>query len=75
MLHQDAKGWVLDLSAERFAHSVAIEAEGFLPSDNWFHLAPDSVKQIRLAPRPGTDPAARPGGDIRGLNLESVTAF
>ncbi|MGD9480692.1 glycosyl hydrolase 2 galactose-binding domain-containing protein [Shinella sp. G-2] len=75
MLHQDAKGWVLDLSAERFAQSVAIEAESFLPSDNWFHLAPDSVKQIRLAPRPGTDPATRPSGDIRGLSLESITAF
>ena len=66
---------MLDLSAERFAQSVAIEVEGFLPTDNWFHLAPDSVKQVRLSPRAGTGPAARPTGDIRGLGLETVTAF
>lgn len=74
-LRQDAAGWVLDLSADRFAQSIAIEAEGFLPSDNWFHLAPGGVKTIRLAPRAGTDPAAKPTGEIRGPSIEAVVSF
>jgi beta-mannosidase len=72
VLRQDAEGWVLDLSADHFAQSIAIEVEGFLPSDNWFHLAPSTVKTIRLTPRAGTDPAAKPQGEIRGLGLESI---
>jgi beta-mannosidase len=74
-LRRDAAGWVLDLSADRFAQSIAIEAEGFLPSDSWFHLAPGGVKTIRLASRAGTDPAAKPTGEIRGPAIEAVVSF
>jgi len=74
-LRQDAAGWMLDLSADRFTQSLAIEAEGFLPSDNWFHLAPGGVKTIRLVPRAGTDPAAKPTGEIRGPAIEAVVSF
>ncbi len=74
-LRQDADGWVLDVSADRFAQSVAIESEGFVPSDNWFHLTPGALKTIRLALRAGTDPAAKPSGEIRGLGLEAVVSF
>lgn len=74
-LRQDGKGWVLDLSADRFAQSVVIEVEGFLPSDSWFHLSPGGVKAIRLAPRAGTDPAAKPAGEIRGIGIEAVISF
>ena len=66
---------MLDLSADRFAQSVLIEAEGFLAGDNWFHLAPGSVKTIRLLPRPGTDPMARPHGTVRGIGVEAVHSF
>ncbi|MBB5042981.1 glycoside hydrolase family 2 protein [Shinella fusca] len=74
-LRQDAAGWVLDLSADRFTQSIAIEAEGFLPSDSWFHLAPGGVKTIRLASRAGTDPAAKPTGEIRGPSIEAIVSF
>lgn len=74
-LRQDGEGWVLDLSADRFAQSVVIEVEGFLPSDSWFHLSPGGVKVIRLAPRAGTDPAAKPAGEIRGIGIEAVVSF
>jgi beta-mannosidase len=74
-LRQDAEGWMLDLSADRFAQSVAIEAEGFLAGDNWFHLAPGSVKTVRLLPHAGTDPMARPQGTIRGIGVEAVHSF
>jgi beta-mannosidase len=74
-LRQDAEGWLLDVSADRFAQSVAIEAEGFLPSESWFHLAPGSVKTIRLQPRAGVDPANRPTGEIHGIGVEAVVSF
>jgi beta-mannosidase len=74
-LRQVGEDWLLDLSADRLAQSVVIEAEGFVPSDNWFHLAPGGVKTVGLAPRPGTDPAARPSGEIRGLGVEAIISF
>ncbi|WP_411034534.1 glycoside hydrolase family 2 protein [Shinella sp. BYT-45] len=74
-LRQDAEGWTLALAAERFAQSVAIDVEGFLPADNWFHLAPGGVKTVRLVPLAGTDPAARPAGEVRGIGAEAVTSF
>lgn len=75
VLRQDGEAWVLDLSTDRFTQSVAIEAEGFVPSDNWFHLAPGSAKTIRLAPRAGSVPGAKPAGEIRGLGVEAVISF
>jgi beta-mannosidase len=74
-LHQDAEGWSLALSTDRFAQSVALEVEGFLPSDNWFHLAPGVAKIIRLAPRTGTDPAAKPSGTVGGIGVEAIVSF
>ena len=74
-LRQDADGWVVDVSADRFAQSIAIDVEGFLPSDSWFHLAPGSVKTIRLQPRAGIDPADKPSGEIRGIGVEAVVSF
>lgn len=74
-LRQDAEGWLLDLSTDRFVQSVAIEAEGFLAGDSWFHLAPGRVKPVRLSPRIGTDPAAKPQGTVRGIGAETVISF
>ena len=39
---------LLTLSAERFAQSVSIEADGFLPDDDFFHLAPGDARVVRL---------------------------
>ncbi len=74
-LRQDADGWLLDLSTDRFVQSVAIEAGGFVADDSWFHLAPGRVKPIRLSPRAGTDPAAKPQGTVRGIGAETVISF
>ncbi|WP_432348786.1 glycoside hydrolase family 2 protein (plasmid) [Shinella yambaruensis] len=75
VLRQDAEGWLLDLSADRFAQSVAIEIDGFLPADNWFHLAPGGVRSVRLLPCAGTDPLARPNGTVRGIGAEAVISI
>ncbi len=74
-LRQDTEGWLLDLSADRFAQSVAIEIDGFRPSDNWFHLAPGNVKSIRLLPSAGTSPETTPHGTIRGIGAEAVISI
>ena len=74
-LEEEAAGWLLALSADRFAQSVAIEAPGFGLSDNWFHLAPGLAKTVRLVPLAGTDPAARPSGEVRGPGMETVVSF
>ena len=33
---------------DRFAHAVAIEADGFVPDDNFFHLEPGEQKRLFL---------------------------
>lgn len=73
MLEQDAAGnWWLALAADRLAQSVAIEAPGFLPEDNWFHLAPGEGRRIGLAPRDDARLGSAPRGHVRALNASPV---
>ncbi|MDI1314058.1 glycoside hydrolase family 2 protein [Prosthecobacter sp.] len=46
-------GYQLTLKSDRFLQSVRLSAKGFLPDDNYFHLAPDRVKAVFFAPRAG----------------------
>jgi beta-mannosidase len=64
----------LVVTTRRFAQSVRIEAAGFMPDDDYFHLAPGGTRTIRLRPArdsgaPAGD-AATPGprGSVRALN-------
>ena len=57
--------WQLDLTTSRFAQSIAIEVKGYLPNDNYFHLAPESSKQIVLTPISGK---SKPLGYVTPLN-------
>lgn len=43
----------LTLKSDRFLHNVRLSAKGFLPDDNYFHLAPDRVKTVCFSPRAG----------------------
>ncbi|MBN8421670.1 MAG: glycoside hydrolase family 2 protein [Verrucomicrobia bacterium] len=43
----------LTLKSDRFLHSVRVSAKGFLPDDNYFHLAPDRIKAVCFSPRAG----------------------
>ena len=57
-------GYTVVLGADRFAHAVAVEAEGFVPEDNYVHLEPGESK--RLAVRRG---AGQPlHGSVAALN-------
>ena len=52
-------GYAISLKVDRFAHAVAIEAEGFLPNDNYFHLEPGESRRLVLR-------AEVPGQPLRG---------
>ncbi|HUH48720.1 MAG TPA: glycoside hydrolase family 2 protein, partial [Mycoplana sp.] len=58
--------WVLRIKADRLLQSVHIDCQGFLPSDNWFHLAPGEARDIRLT---RTDGGEWPSGEVNALNL------
>jgi beta-mannosidase len=56
------------LRTRRFALAVAIAVEGFLPEDNYFHLAPGAEKTVTLVRRSGQ---GRPEGWVSALNGRS----
>jgi beta-mannosidase len=62
--------WTLSVRADTLALSVAIDIEGFMPSDSYFHVAPGATRKISLAGRKG---ASRPSGNIHPLNAEQPT--
>jgi beta-mannosidase len=43
-----AGGYALSLVVDRFAHAVAVEAEGFVPDDNYLHLEPGEPRRLVL---------------------------
>jgi beta-mannosidase len=64
-LTAELEGDVLCLSSPTFLPSLRIDAPGFDPSDNGFHLAPGARKAVRLAGVSGLGPKGRvlaPGG-------------
>jgi beta-mannosidase len=63
-------GWRVDVTAEKLTQWVALSADGYRPSDSWFHLAPGMTRTVRLisaAAQPG-----RPAVAIRALNVEET---
>jgi beta-mannosidase len=72
-VEQDAGGYALILKADRLARFVHIVDPGFLPEDDWFHLAPKSERRIRLTPRDAT--SGRPKGKVRATNVPAPLAY
>jgi beta-mannosidase len=73
-------GYELILETERFAHAVAIDVDGWLPDDNYFHLEPSERRRIQLraiagggAPR-GCVSALNSRGDVPLLVAETADA-
>jgi beta-mannosidase len=59
----------MTLSSDQFLHTVRLEAEGFLPDDNYFHLLPQRQKKVTfrsLNELPTTFRAT-----VQALNLDS----
>lgn len=63
----DASGWFVDVATSAFAQSVHLSIPGYLPADDWFHLAADRPRRIRLASLPGTEASTPPSGEVRTL--------
>lgn len=72
MLHASAEPleggrYCLTLKSDRFLHHVRLSAKGFLPDDNYFHLAPDRLKTVSFSPLAGAGGAFRPY--VEALNM------
>jgi beta-mannosidase len=59
--------WELLLRTRCFARAVAIDADGFLPVDNYLHLAPGEERRVVLRNQLPI-PQDRVGGAVRALN-------
>lgn len=66
-------GWLVQLSTDRFAQSVHLTVPGFVVADDWFHLSPDSPRQIEVRPLPQTAIDVPPVGTVRALATTPVT--
>ena len=72
-LEQDSDGYFLRISCARFAQSVHIEDVHWRPHDNWFHLAPDHQRHIRMFARSAGSGA--PKGVLRAINGMAPVAY
>jgi beta-mannosidase len=62
--------WTMNVRADTLALSVALDIDGFMPSDSYFHVAPGSDREIILVGRGG---ASRPSGTVYPLNASQPT--
>jgi beta-mannosidase len=69
----DQSGWCLDIKSSRLAIFVHIIDEHYRAEDNWFHLAANMEKRIRLIPR--SSAMHKPHGEIWALNSETPIRF
>lgn len=64
----------LRITTRRFAQSVSIDAPGFTPTDNGFHLAPGQSRNILLRTKSAT--ARKPSrGSVTAFNAASGAGF
>ena len=61
-------GCVLVVETVRFAHAVAIDVDGWIPDDNYFHVEPGEPRRVLLRP---THRAAALSGRVSALNGRS----
>lgn len=71
IVHQD--GYQLQIASDRFLNVVSIDAPGFLPDDNYFHLAPGHPRTIFLRQASGASGGL--SGLIAALNLRKPVAI
>ncbi|MFZ6719226.1 glycosyl hydrolase 2 galactose-binding domain-containing protein [Undibacterium sp. Ji49W] len=60
---------ILHLSTQKMAQAVAIQIPGWLPDDNYFHLAPASEKQVILRATGGKQIQT---GQVQALNAQGT---
>jgi beta-mannosidase len=69
-LTAEHKDGALTVRTRRFAQAIAIDAEGFAPADDWFHLPPGSERTIAM---PRVSGSGAPRGTLQPLNCEAAT--
>ncbi|WP_414143918.1 glycoside hydrolase family 2 protein [Burkholderia stagnalis] len=64
--------WAVDIATRHLARHVQILAPGFVPRDDWFHVAPGMPARVALAPRDAAqrdaDAHMPPPVEIRAVN-------
>lgn len=60
---------LLTIASRRFAQCVTVTAEGYVAEDQYFHVAPDRERIIRLRPQRGN---VRLKGAVQALNTNTV---
>lgn len=66
--------YVLTVASRRVAESIRVECEGWRPDENYFHLAPNDPRTLRLIPIGGTAAdGGRPRVLLHPLNSRAVT--
>jgi beta-mannosidase len=63
---------ILRVESRELALYARINVEGFLPSDNYFHIAPGAAREIVLRAQAAT---AMPRGSVAALNSRSTAAI
>jgi len=72
-LNQDDSGYFLTIQSDQCAQSVNITCQGFLASDNWFHLAPNCAKIVRL--KSIDNQSVKPIGEVHWLGNKASIRF
>jgi len=67
IFRRDEENVALRLATRRFAQTIAIDAPGFVPADNGFHLAPGQERDVLLRRKPAA-PHDIARGSVRALN-------
>lgn len=67
--HEPDRAVIVSVSAETLAQSVYFDSDGYLPEDDYFHLAPGEARAVRLRRLQDAKPATRIG--VRALNAWS----
>jgi beta-mannosidase len=62
-------GFELELTSDGFARSVHVDAQGFTPAAQYFHLAPGATLRIALQSR---GKASTPRGTVQALNSAAI---
>jgi beta-mannosidase len=63
--HLSGEVWELTVRTRRFAQWIAFDLPDFVPSDSWFHLAPNTERTVTLR---GLTEDGPPRGRVRALN-------
>ena len=63
----------MTMTTERFLYGAHIDAPGFLPDDDYFHLMPGRRKVVRLQPIEDAPPPF--SGPVEALNLDDIVGI